>query len=72
MYLFLPSYIKDIAEAILVLLVVGNFIFQPINETLRLWRQSTFLLLAFCSCPAPVPRYLLFASLNFHVMSSEK
>ena len=37
MYLFLPSYIKDIAEAILVLLVVGNFIFQPINETLRLW-----------------------------------
>ena len=35
MYLFLPSYIKDIAEAILVLLVVGDFIFQPINETLR-------------------------------------
>lgn len=46
MYLFLPSYIKDIAEAILVFLVVGNFIFQPINETLRLWRQSTFLLFA--------------------------
>ena len=79
----MASYVSILASLIFVATrqsSIFNLQFSIFNFILTLlsllqkfnFHSSIFYILAFCFSPAPEPRYLLLASLNFHVRSSEK